>query len=172
LGNESLLVLFLGSTIGNFEFHAAREFVRDVREILRPGDTFLLGTDLVKPVPQMIAAYDDALGVTAAFNLNVLARINRELDGAFNIRQFEHEARYNDEESRIEMHVRARVAQSVRIGAIDRTIRFERGETIWTEGSYKFRRPEILDLAVQAKFTVRGQWIDEEWPFANTLLGV
>lgn len=171
-GSESLLVLFLGSTIGNFDFYAARQFVRDVREILRPGDAFLLGTDLVKPVPQMLAAYDDSLGVTAAFNLNVLLRINRELGGRFDLRQFQHEARYNDEESRIEMHIRSRIKQNVHIRAIDRTVRFERGETIWTEGSYKFRRSEILDMAVQSGFTVRGQWVDEEWPFANTLFGV
>lgn len=171
-GNESLLVLFLGSTIGNFDFHAARRFLRDIHGILRPGDAFLLGTDLVKPVPQMLAAYDDALGVTAAFNLNVLARINRELGGQFQLRQFEHEARYNEEESRIEMHIRSRVAQSVHIRAIDRTVHFERGETIWTEGSYKFRRSEIVDMAVHAGFTVRAQWVDEEWPFANTLMAV
>jgi L-histidine Nalpha-methyltransferase len=171
-GDESLLVLFLGSTIGNFDFYAARQFVRDIRAILRPGDAFLLGTDLVKPVPQMLAAYDDALGVTAAFNLNVLSRVNRELGGQFNLRRFEHEARYNDEESRIEMHIRSRVEQSVHVRAIDRTVRFERGETIWTEGSYKFRRSEILEMAGQAGFAVRAQWIDEEWPFANTLLGV
>ena len=170
--HESLLVLFLGSTIGNFDFDPARRFMRDVRSILRHGDALLLGVDLVKPLPRMLAAYDDSLRVTAAFNLNLLARINRELGGDFSVRQFEHEARYNEEESRIEMHLRSRVAQTVRIAAIDRTIRFDRGETIWTESSYKFRRSEIADLAVQTGFTVRAEWVDKEWPFAETLLRV
>jgi L-histidine N-alpha-methyltransferase len=169
---EALLVLFLGSTIGNFDFRAARTFIREIHDILRPGDALLLGTDLVKPLPQMIAAYDDPLGVTAAFNLNLLSRINRELGGEFNARRFEHEARFNHHESRIEMHIRSRWAQDVAIAAIDRTIHFERGETIWTEGSYKFRRSEVADMAVQAGFTVRAQWTDQEWPFANSLLGV
>lgn len=167
---EALLVLFLGSTIGNFDSGPARKFLREIRQSLRPWDGLLLGTDLVKPVPQMIAAYDDPTGVTAAFNLNLLGRINRELEGAFDLRQFEHEARFNEEESRIEMHLRSKCAQCVRIGAIDRCIHFEAGETIWTESSYKFRPSEIAEMASQAGFAVRGQWIDHEWPFAETLM--
>ena len=92
---QNLLVLFLGSTIGNFDRPAAAKFLREVRRILQPGDSLLLGTDLEKPIPQLLAAYDDPLGVTAAFNLNLLARINRELDANFVLDQFEHVARFN-----------------------------------------------------------------------------
>ena len=167
---QALLLLFLGSTIGNFDYVARRLFLQEIRTCLEPGDALLLGTDLIKPLPQLLAAYDDPTGVTAAFNLNLLARINRELDGNFNLRRFEHEARFNEEESRIEMHLRSRDAQTVRIGAINRRIPFDAGETIWTEGSYKFRRGEVAEMAAQAGFSVRGQWVDSEWPFAETLM--
>ncbi len=169
---QALFVLFLGSTIGNFNDRAAREFLRDIRASLMPGDALLLGTDLIKPLPQMLLAYDDPLGVTAAFNLNVLARINRELGGEFDPRRFRHEARFNEDESRIEMHIRSQAAQQVRVAAIDRVIRFERDETIWTEGSYKFRSHEVAEMGVQAGFTLQGQWLDRDWPFAETLLRV
>ena len=170
--NQNLLVLFLGSTIGNFDYRAARVFLNAVKTRLQPGDALLLGADLVKPLPQMLLAYDDPIGVTAAFNLNVLSRMNRELDADFNIRKFEHEARFNQEESRIEMHIRARSAQTVNIRAIDRGLRFRAGETIWTEGSYKFRREELLQIASVAGFEARAQWTDPEWPFAETLMFV
>ncbi len=147
-------------------------FLTQVRGLLAPGDALLLGADLVKPLPQMLNAYDDPIGVTAAFNLNVLARINRELGADFDLRQFRHEARFNQEESRIEMHLRARSAQAVNIRAVDRQIRFEPGESIWTESSYKFRRTEIVDLAIATGFETRAQWVDVEWPFAETLLTV
>jgi L-histidine Nalpha-methyltransferase len=170
--NQRLLVLFLGSTIGNFASAAARGFLAQLRGLLAPGDALLLGADLVKPLPQMLNAYDDPLGVTAAFNLNVLARINRELDADFDLRQFQHEACFDPEESRIEMHLRARSRQAVNIRAIDRQIRFEAGESIWTESSYKFRRTEIIDLALSTGFEPRAQWADAEWPFAETLMMV
>src|ERR1700730_1028848 len=112
---ESLLLLFLGSTIGNFERGPAEEFLREIRALLRPDASLLLGTDLVKPVEQLLAAYDDPTGVTAAFNLNLLARINRELGADFNLRHFRHEARYNETERRIEMHLRSETAQTVNI---------------------------------------------------------
>ena len=105
---QNLLVLFLGSTIGNFDRPAAAKFLREVRHILQPGDSLLLGTDLEKPIPQLLAAYDDPLGVTAAFNLNLLARINRELDADFVLEQFEHVARFNPEARSVEMHLRSR----------------------------------------------------------------
>jgi L-histidine Nalpha-methyltransferase len=169
---QHLLVLFLGSTIGNFDAASARSFLMQVRALLSPGDSLLLGADLVKPLPQMLSAYDDPIGVTAAFNLNVLARMNRELDADFDLRQFQHEALFDSEESRIEMHLRARSAQSVNIRAIDRQIRFRAGETIWTESSYKFRRTELVDLAISTGFETRAQWADYEWPFAETLMMV
>ncbi len=105
--DDHLLVLFLGSTIGNFDRDAAERFLTEVRRILYPGDALLLGTDLEKPLPQLLAAYDDSLGVTAAFNLNLLARINRELGADFDLAAFRHEARYNSSEQRVEMHLRS-----------------------------------------------------------------
>jgi dimethylhistidine N-methyltransferase len=169
---QRLLVLFLGSTIGNFDSVSARSFLRQVRDRLSSGDALLLGVDLVKPLPQMLQAYDDPMGVTAAFNLNVLSRINRELGGDFDLRQFAHQARFNHEESRIEMHLRARRRQVFNVRAIDREIRFAAGETIWTEGSYKFRRSEIIDMASAIGFEARAQWVDPEWAFAETLFRV
>ncbi len=167
---QSLLVLFLGSTVGNFDPAPARAFLSHVRSLLRSGDALLLGTDLVKPVEQMLAAYDDSLGVTAAFNLNLLVRLNRELGAEFSVRRFEHQARWNAESARVEMHIRSRVAQKVRVAALDRVIRFEAGETIWTESSHKFRLPQIAEMAQAARFAVAAQWTDKEWPFAETLL--
>ncbi len=169
---ESLLVLFLGSTIGNFDSEAAPLFLQEVRQLLQRGDMLLLGTDLRKPLSQMIPAYDDALGVTAAFNLNLLSRMNREVGASFVIRQFQHEARFHEQKSRIEMHIRSLQRQSVRIEALNRTISFEPGETIWTESSYKFQQSDIHRLAEKAGFGIRQQWVDREWPFAETLMQV
>jgi L-histidine N-alpha-methyltransferase len=167
---EGLLVLFLGSTIGNFDRPAGEEFLCKVRGMLRPGDTLLLGADLVKPIPTMLAAYDDPLGVTAAFNLNLLARINRELDGAFDLAQFQHVALYNEQQQRIEMHLRSRVAQAVPVGALETVVRFDAGETIWTENSHKYTPSEIVLLAERIGFHCDAQWLDQEWPFAQNLL--
>lgn len=167
---QRVLVLFLGSTIGNFFFDAAERFLRQIRETLKPNDVLLLGTDLVKQLDQMLAAYDDPLGVTAAFNLNLLSRINRELAGNFVIRNFEHEARFNEAESRIEMHLRSKVAQRVRIRTIGVGIAMSEGETIWTEASQKFRPAQVRAMASRAGFSCQAQWIDPEWPFAENLL--
>ncbi|PYX28188.1 MAG: L-histidine N(alpha)-methyltransferase [Acidobacteria bacterium] len=169
---EQLLVLFLGSTIGNFDRPADAKFLRAVRRILRSGDALLLGTDLVKPIPQMLDAYDDSLGVTAAFNLNLLGRINRELGGNFVLSQFKHEARFNPETRSIEMHLRSERNQNVTISRAGLTVTFRTGETIWTESSHKYSRPELLQLAMAAGFRCEEQWVDDEWPFAETLLMV
>jgi dimethylhistidine N-methyltransferase len=169
---EQLLVLFLGSTIGNFDRPADAKFLRAVRRILRTGDALLLGTDLVKPIPQMLDAYDDSLGVTAAFNLNLLGRINRELGGNFVLSQFKHEARFNPETHSIEMHLRSERNQNVTISRAGLTVTFRTGETIWTESSHKYSRPELLQLAMAAGFRCEQQWVDDEWPFAETLLMV
>src|SRR5580692_3566985 len=118
-GGQHILVLFLGSTIGNFSHPADVKFLRDVRAILEPGDALLLGTDLEKPVPQLIDAYDDPLGVTAAFNLNLLARINRELGGEFDLSQFEHVAKFNSETRSVEMHLGSMRRQAVTIRRAD-----------------------------------------------------
>lgn len=167
---DHLLVLFLGSTIGNFERGPAEEFLTALRHILEPGDALLLGTDLVKPVDQLILAYDDQLGVTAAFNLNLLARVNRELNADFDLSQFAHLARYNCAERRIEMHLRSVADQVVRIPDAQLSVRFRKDETIWTESSYKFAPQEAVEIAQQAGFRCAAQWIDREWPFAESLL--
>jgi L-histidine Nalpha-methyltransferase len=167
---QQLLVLFLGSTIGNFDRPAATEFLRQLRQILQPGDWLLLGTDLEKPIPQLVTAYDDPLGVTAAFNLNLLARINRELDADFDLQQFEHVARYNQEMRSVEMHLRSRRSQIVNIPRSGTAIDFAEDETIWTESSHKFTADEIFWIARKSGFGCRRQWIDHEWPFAENLL--
>ncbi|HEY3198531.1 MAG TPA: L-histidine N(alpha)-methyltransferase [Nitrospirales bacterium] len=166
---QTLLVLFLGSTIGNFERPAAELFLRRIRECLLPGDAMLLGTDLENEVEAMLRAYDDPVGVTRAFNLNLLARINRELGGDFVLENFEHEALYNEELRRIEMHLRSKRRQTVSIAAADFTCTFEAGETIWTEACHKFRADEIPGMAQRAGFICEAQWVDGEWAFAENL---
>jgi L-histidine N-alpha-methyltransferase len=166
---DQLLVLFLGSTIGNFDRPAAEVFLREVRRQLAVGDALLLATDLLKPIRQLELAYDDPLGVTAAFNLNILAVINRELDADFDLSKFEHLAPYNAQERRIEMHLRSRMAHSVRIGGAALSIAFDAGETIWTESCHKFELKEVWEMAHRVGFSSKAQWVDKEWPFAETL---
>jgi L-histidine N-alpha-methyltransferase len=167
---QHLLVLFLGSTIGNFDRPAGVKFLAEVRRILEPGDSLLLGTDLEKPSTQVLAAYDDELGVTAAFNLNLLARINRELDADFDLRQFLHVAAINHEARSVEMHLRSKRRQRVSIPAADLEVEFAEGETIWTESSHKYSTQEIFPMARDAGFRCEAQWVDDEWPFAENLL--
>jgi len=169
---QPLLVLFLGSTIGNFERAEASDFLREIRTCLTPGDALLLGTDLIKPIRRMLLAYDDPAGVTAAFNLNLLARINRELDGDFILGNFAHEARFDESHGRIEMHLRSKVAQTVTIRAARFCGELRRDETIWTESCQKFSPDEVCEMAAQAGFECTAQWIDQEWPFAESLLTV
>ena len=167
---QTLLVLFLGSTIGNFEPEAAIDFLYAIRQCLQPGDALLLGTDLVKPVDVMIRAYDDPAGVTAAFNMNLLARINRELDADFDLRRFEHVVRYNQEAQRIEMHLRSLEYQIVSIHKADLIVDLVPNETICTEACHKFVPKQIFDMARTASFRVDAAWMDEEWLFAESLL--
>ncbi len=167
---QHILVLFLGSTIGNFDRSAGIHFLRQLRKILTLGDALLLGTDLEKPVAQLINAYDDPLGVTAAFNRNLLARINRELDANFNLSQFEHMVRYNPVERRIEMHLRSTLPQTVTIPKAGLHVNFREDETIWTESSHKFSVAEVMQISRQAGFRCDAQWVDAEWPFAESML--
>ena len=167
---QHLLVLFLGSTIGNFDRAAGVNFLREVRHILAPGDSMLLGTDLEKSQAALTSAYNDNLGVTAAFNLNLLARINRELGADFNLTQFEHVARINCEARRVEMHLRSRRHQTVNIPEAELLIDFHEGETIWTESSHKYAPEEVFHIASAAGFSCEAQWVDQEWPFAESLL--
>ncbi len=167
---QRLLVLFLGSTIGNFDPEAAIDFLLAVRVCLEPGDALLLGADLVKPVERLLAAYDDPPGVTAAFNLNLLARINRELDADFDLRQFEHLVRYDAAAQRVEMHLRSLIYQIVSIRKADLIVDFVPNETICTEACHKFHPEQICALAGAAGFRLAATWVDEEWPFAESLL--
>jgi L-histidine Nalpha-methyltransferase len=168
--DQHLLVLFLGSTIGNFDRPAGIEFLKSIRGTLRPGDSLLLGTDLIKPIPQLLEAYDDSLGVTAAFNKNLLVRINRELDGDFVLDQFEHVAKFNPWARSVEMHLLSKDAQTVTIPAAGFSVRFRAGETIWTESSHKYSKDEVFQLARETGFRCEAQWVDQEWPFAESLL--
>ncbi|MBX9601037.1 MAG: L-histidine N(alpha)-methyltransferase [Bryobacteraceae bacterium] len=163
--SEPILVLFLGSTIGNFDPACRQDFLRGVRAQLEPGDALLIGFDLVKPVEQLLAAYDDPTGVTAAFNRNLLGRVNRELGGTFRLEHFAHEARYDAREQRIEMHLRSQARETVHAAGME--FAFERGETIWTESSYKFQLEQTLRLATECGFRPECHWVDEEWPFAE-----
>jgi dimethylhistidine N-methyltransferase len=165
-----MLLLFLGSTIGNFERSVARKFLRSIHNLLRTNDVLYLATDLEKTVPQQIAAYDDSIGVTAAFNLNLLARINRELGADFDLGRFRHVAVYNETDRRIEMYLRSTMDQEVAIPGADLHIRFRRDETIWTESSHKFNCREVVRIAGESGFRCTAQWVDEEWPFAQSVL--
>lgn len=166
---ERLLVLFLGSTIGNFESCAALHFLGEVRQLLQEGDALVLSADLEKPVSQLLAAYDDPLGVTAAFDLNLLARINRELNADFDLSAFCHVARYNAAQRRIEMHLLSTRGQTVKIPGARFSVCFREGETIWTESSHKYRPGEIMEMGQNSGFRPLRQWLDSEWAFAQTL---
>ena len=167
---ERLLLLFLGSTIGNFDRQSGEQLMRSVRELLLPGDLMLLSSDLVKPEASLLLAYDDTAGVTAAFNKNVLARINREMGGDFDVSQFQHVARWNAAHRRIEMHLLAQADMTVRIEKAGLEIAIKRGETIKTEDSYKYELDEVFEMARRAGFACVDRWLDPEWPFAQSLL--
>ena len=154
------MVLYIGSSIGNFAPADALEVLRGVRAQLSTGDSLLLGTDMVKDASTLLAAYDDAAGVTAKFNKNVLHRINDELDANFNPDTFRHLARWNPVHSRIEMHLESAVAQRVMLRALDLEVRFKQGETIHTENSYKFTDQRVCALLSRAGFKLRQQWSD------------
>ena len=166
---EPLLLLFLGSSIGNLERASVVPFLQAIRKTLRSDDCFLIGFDLVKDVERMITAYDDPTGVTAAFNLNLLGRINRELQGEFDLRSFAHEARWNEDARRIEMHLVSSKAQWVYVGELETAFFFEAGETIWTESSHKFLREEVTEIAAAAGYEELDGWVDQDWPFAEML---
>lgn len=166
---EKLLVLFLGSSIGNFNGCAAERFLAELRQALSAGDALLLSTDLEKPSSQLLPAYDDPLGVTAAFDLNVLARMNRELEADFDLSAFRHLARYDEAERRIEMHLVSTRAQSVTIPRAGCSVSFAEGETIWTESSHKYSPREVIMMGRRSGFRPLKQWLDREWPFAQTL---
>jgi L-histidine N-alpha-methyltransferase len=168
--NGRALALFLGSNIGNFDPPGADEFLRGLFASLAAGDSLLVGTDLVKPERDLLLAYDDPLGVTAAFNRNLLVRINRELGGDFDVTAFGHHALWNAAESRVEMHLVAARPQLVRIPGASLEVAFQEGETIWTESSYKYRPDEVIRMLERAGFQPVEQWLDEADGFALTLV--
>ena len=164
------LALFLGSNIGNFDRPGADEFLRTIRRALAPGDALLIGADLVKAERDLVLAYDDPLGVTAAFNRNLLVRVNRELGADFDVAAFEHRAIWNAIESRVEMHLVCARSQQVHIEGSRLDLTFNAGEAIWTESSYKYRATEIVATLRRAGFREIDQWLDESDGFALTLV--
>jgi L-histidine Nalpha-methyltransferase len=167
--HERRLVLYIGSSIGNFEPADALRLLCRMRAALHPGDSFLLGVDLVKNENHLLDAYDDTAGVTAAFNRNVLVRLNRELDANFDLRTFAHCAKWNPAKSRIEMHLVSRVAQQVSFGALDLAVDFACGESIHTENSYKYQPGQAEALLEQAGFASSATWTDPQAWFAVCL---
>jgi len=159
--DERRLVLYIGSSIGNFEPHEAARLLGRVRSGLRPGDGLLLGVDLVKEDSILLAAYNDVAGVTAAFNRNLLIRLNRELGGDFDPEAFAHCAVWNEAESRIEMHLESLVAQRVRLAALDLDVDFAAGERMHTENSYKYLARDMEALLAEAGFATAAHWTDE-----------
>jgi dimethylhistidine N-methyltransferase len=169
---EPRLILYLGSSIGNFEPMQASLLLARLRARLAPGDRLLLGTDIAKEPAVLLPAYDDAQGVTAAFNRNLLVRINRELGANFDLESFTHVARWDSLASRIEMHLESTRAQQVEIAALPMRVNFEPGETIHTENSYKFT-PVMVDVILQnGGFAREHTWYDPRRWFAMHLARV
>jgi L-histidine N-alpha-methyltransferase len=164
------LALFLGSNISNFDPDEALKFLRALRQVLRERDALLLGADLKKEKSILEAAYNDALGVTAAFNLNVLARINRELGGNFDLRAFQHHAFYNEDLGRVEIYIESTRAQRVSIRELEMEVEFSEGEQIHTENSYKYDLSDIAKLASETGFTRARTWLDKKKQFSSNLL--
>ncbi|MDQ6824419.1 MAG: L-histidine N(alpha)-methyltransferase [Candidatus Eremiobacteraeota bacterium] len=169
-GGGRTLALFLGSNIGNFEPPEAERLMQQIRAVLHPGDGLLLGTDLKKDPSTLEAAYADSLGVTAAFNLNVLARINRELGGTFDVRAFRHKAFYDAAAGRVEMHLVSQQQQRCAVESINLDVTFAQGETIHTESSYKFDANDIARIAAASNFALEKTWTDGRGWFACSLL--
>jgi L-histidine N-alpha-methyltransferase len=163
------LFVFLGSTIGNLTPAPRAEFLAALAAVLRPGDSLLLGTDLLKDIDRLVRAYDDAAGVTAQFNRNVLAVINRELDADFDVEAYRHVARWNAEQERMEMWLRADSLQRVRIDALDLTVEFAAGEEMLTEVSCKFRAETVFAELTQAGLRRTRWWTDEAGDFGLSL---
>lgn len=168
-GGERLLALFLGSNIGNFDREGAEQFLRGLRGVLRDGDSLLLGADLKKDRATLEAAYDDALGVTAAFNLNQLVRLNREFGADFKLRAFRHVALYNEEQGRIEIYIESKLAQVVQLPGLDMDITFAEGERIHTENSNKYDPAALDALAASTGFSCARRWTDESGRFSSNL---
>jgi L-histidine Nalpha-methyltransferase len=168
-GDERTLALFLGSNVGNFDSSEAEKFLAAGRACLRVNDALLLGADLKKDPETLLAAYDDPLGLTAAFNLNLLARINREFDADFDLRAFRHRACYDDAAGRIEIYVESLRAQAVRVRELDLTVEFAEGELTHTENSHKYDPPQLRSLAARTGFDLSRMWTDAAGLFSSNL---
>jgi dimethylhistidine N-methyltransferase len=166
------LVLFIGSTIGNFEPDEAMAFLKSVHRSLQPGDALLIGFDLIKDAGVLNAAYNDAQGVTAAFNKNLLARINRELGGNFDLSLFQHVAFWNQQMSRVEMHLESLRQHTVWVQDLRRVFHFAEGERIHTENSYKFSSGSIEQLLRTSGYRLEKSWTDPEQWFSVALARV
>jgi L-histidine Nalpha-methyltransferase len=169
LPSERRLVLYIGSSIGNFEPAEACALLKNVRAALKPGDCLLLGVDLVKEESPLLSAYDDAAGVTAAFNRNILVRLNRELDADFDLQAFEHRAVWNAHKSRIEMHLVSRAQQTAWLPGLDLRVNFAERETIHTENSYKYVPGHAEAMLAGAGFAADATWTDERGWYAVCL---
>lgn len=164
------LIVFFGSSIGNFDQKAALDFLKRIRSSMNDGDLFLLGVDLVKDKGVLESAYNDSRGITAKFNLNLLHRINDELGGDFEAGKFEHVAFYNSREKRIEMHLESKEDQQVLIHDVGLEIKLKKGERIRTEYSHKYTIPQIRRAAKKTGFSIKGMWTDRQDYFASVLL--
>jgi dimethylhistidine N-methyltransferase len=159
------MVLFLGSNIGNFDPPGATAFLRRIRESLVAGDSLLISADLVKPEPALLLAYDDPLGVTSAFNKNLLLHVNDALGASFDVTAFDHRATWNAQASRVEMHLVSRIDQYVDIPMVGLSVALRTGETIWTESSYKYTPAAFDQLLDGAGLSRRARWLDEDGQF-------
>lgn len=167
---ERKLILFLGSSIGNFDKNEGINFLKKTRETMNGKDRLLIGMDLLKDKDILEPAYDDAQGVTANFNLNLLERINHQLQGDFDLTKFHHKAFFNESRDRVEMHIESTAKQNVTIGKLHQEFHFEKGETIHTESSYKYSMEQIKQLAEQGRFEVEKSWFDDKKWFSVNLL--
>ena len=167
--DERTLVLFLGSNIGNFDRPGAIAFLKRIREALGPGDSLLIGADLVKPERELLLAYDDPLGITAAFNKNLLLHLNGALGASFDVTRFDHRAVWNAAESRVEMHLVSRADQRVDIPTAGLALSIGQGEAIWTESSYKYTAANFDALLRAADLAVQQQWPDHDRGFLLAL---
>jgi dimethylhistidine N-methyltransferase len=170
VNGRTKLILWLGSNIGNLERSEAAQFLARIRTTLRADDRLLVGIDLRKDRAVLEAAYDDSCGVTAAFNRNLLARVNRELEGTFDLHAFRHRAVYNEDAGRVEMYLVSALVQKVKIDHLGLEVDFAEGETIHTENSYKYSPAEIDTLAAAAGFELDRLWLDPDQRFQLSLL--
>ena len=168
--NKKNLIVFLGSSFGNFDYEPGLQFLDQINSSMKDGDLFLIGLDLVKNTNMLERAYDDSCGITAQFNLNVLSRINSELDSNFNIDKFAHHAVYNESKNRIEIYLRSLENQIVNITKAGISLQIKQNELIHTENSYKYTIPKIKKMFSAAGFRIRDMWFDEKRYFCLVLL--